>query len=215
MTTQGLPPTGTGWRPTKAWAIDTGERIARTFIQAFLGGLTVSAITGISGWKAALSAGVAAVYSLVVSVVAPQVSGSTVSAALLPRLGLHTGYGADTPDGPPEPAQRRTKTVYPAGRLPAHDPPDRLSPVYPLREMPMSRALTGQPETYPDATTEGATPVAGEPSATIFEDALVVAQSRAAEQQAHDGPEPVPDGPPPLPPNAGEVLAARLAARNL
>lgn len=64
----------------KAWALDAGERVARTFVQAFLGALGVGQFTSLSAYKAAALAGFAAVLSLVMSTLAAAgTTGATAS----------------------------------------------------------------------------------------------------------------------------------------
>jgi hypothetical protein len=73
---------------TKAWAIDAGERIAGTFMAAFLGALVISTGAGVTlpAIQAAALAGLGAVVTLVKSLVGAYV-GNPDSASILPSVG--------------------------------------------------------------------------------------------------------------------------------
>ena len=69
-------------RDWKLWLIDTGERLVKTFVQAFAGSLVV---TGWDDVKAALAIAASAGVLAVLMAVAGKQVGSPSSAALLPR----------------------------------------------------------------------------------------------------------------------------------
>lgn len=65
MSTSSLPTPGALGKSAETYALDLAERVASTFLQAFLAGVTVTTPFDLSMWKAAALGGVAAGYSLV------------------------------------------------------------------------------------------------------------------------------------------------------
>lgn len=65
-----LPSTETVIKGAKTYARDLAERVLSTFLQAFVGGLVLTAPFDIDMWQAAGVAGVAAAASLVKGIVA-------------------------------------------------------------------------------------------------------------------------------------------------
>lgn len=75
------PPTDT-WANFRAWAIDAGERAARTFIQTFCATLVLTPVMSLTALKAAALAGIAAALSLLTSVAAPVVTSANSASYL-------------------------------------------------------------------------------------------------------------------------------------
>ncbi|WP_354596060.1 hypothetical protein R1Y80_00660 [Streptomyces sp. JL1001] len=65
-----LPSTETVIKGAKIYARDLAERVAATFLQAFVGGLVLTSPFDISMWQAAAVSGVAAAGALVKGIVA-------------------------------------------------------------------------------------------------------------------------------------------------
>lgn len=108
---------------TKAWLIDTAERVAGTFVAAFIGALVISAgRVNIAAFQAAGLAGIAAAVTVLKSVIATEI-GSADSASLIPSVGTNPPLPTQ-PKGPTPMKLRKTAPTHGLGRVYHPDPRD-------------------------------------------------------------------------------------------